>query len=207
MRIRGLGLPIQMLNGPLGCDCTGDNSLLSGIGSYGKEIKWDTEPVINTYSWNRDGFWDCNDWKTWHSKIEAKYGTARANEVFMTWWNKQGTFAYAQDCYLFNQDFRNWWKSKKLPSETLTEFVTNSFDFITGAQDNILDAGGNVIANTANAASSVTKTASWLIPTLLVAAGAAVVYVGYKRYVKPAADGKKLKLAGHSKRKKLKSSK
>lgn len=162
-----------------------------GLGSYGKQIEWNTEPVINNYPWNRDGYWDCNDWMTWHKKIAAKYGVARANEVFIIWWNKQGFAAYGQDCMYVNKTFRDYFKSVGLSIDGMATYVMAPVDLIYNTQqtvadtaNQVVDDAGNIITNTTGAASSTTGVLKGIIP---VAVGLAAVGVGfyiYKHYIK-----------------------
>lgn len=163
-----------------------------GLGSYGKQIEWNTQPVINSLPYNRDGYWDCSDWMTWHSKVEAKYGLKRANEVFLIWWNKQGVAAYADNqCYIFNRTFRDWWKAKKLPAQTLLDYtITNQLDLVTDASGAVVNTAGKVIQTTAEAAENIAdaaggtaKVLKWVVPTLVVGAGAGLAYWAYKKYL------------------------
>lgn len=196
-------------NGVYALGCPGDSCGCNkkiGLGSYGKVINYNTEPVINTYPFNRDGYWDCNDWITWHGKlIEAfkqgrfasgiKYSAAealkKANEVFMIWWNKQGILAYGQDCYLLNRAFRDFWKAQNLPVEALAEYVTKPIDFVTGAGGKIIDTAGNlidtasdVVDSAGDTLSSTSKVLKVLIPVTIVAVVGGVGYFMYKNYLK-----------------------
>lgn len=162
------------------------------LGSYGKEIAWNTQPVINSLPYNRDGYWDCADWMTWHGKVEAKYGVKRANEVFMIWWNKQGGFAYAQQqCYIYNRSFRDFWKAKGLPAETWLDFSLKPVDVIVDASGKVLDTAGTVVNTTADAATNivqaagnVAKSLKWVAPTLLVVGAAGLGVWAYNKYLK-----------------------
>lgn len=181
----GLGCPDCMA----GC---GSPQQLLGLGSYGKPIEWNTEPVINTYAWNRDGYWDCNDWMTWHKKVAEKYGVARANEVFMIWWNKQGFWSYANsDCMLLNRTFREYFGKAGLKLDELALYVTKPLDFVKDTSGKIIDTAEAVVKNAGDAAANTTKSAANLAKVLTALVPIAVtgivvvagVYV-YKHYVK-----------------------
>lgn len=162
------------------------------ISGYGKPIEWNTEPVINNVPFvDRDGYFNCQDWMTWHGKVEAKWGTARANEVFMVWWNKQNMISYAQDCYISNRTFRDWWDKKGLPSETMGKYITAPYDAVTDIQKKILSTATNVVDNTGDAANALAKgakntakTAGFVAPALLIVALIGVGVYVHKNYIK-----------------------
>lgn len=186
-------MPIMMLNG-LGCSCQEQaqpTMFVNGLGSYGKQINWDTQPVINTYPYNRDGYWDCNDWMTWHKKVAEKYGVSRANEVFLIWWNKQSFYNYAMDCMLLNKTFRDYFNSVGLPLDNLANYIAKPFDFVLNTQDTVLTSGENVIKSGASAAedlaqgaASTANVAKYAVPLLVGGLALGVGYYVYKNYLK-----------------------
>lgn len=221
-------MTITMLNG-LGCGCQDAGApMLSG---YGKVINFNTAPVINTYVYDRDGYWNCNDWMTWHQKLveafmqgrfasKIKYSPAdalkKANEVFMIWWNKQSWYNYATDqCMLLNQTFRKYFNNTaKLNLDAVYSAAATPFDVAT----NLIDAGGDVVENIAAVVENVSESAKntsgvlkWLLPTLLVGIVVAGGFYVHKNYIKgddkirmprPSLSGVKRKSRKVTKRKK-----
>jgi hypothetical protein len=60
----------------------------SSIGT-GFNVEWNSIPVYTgVYSyWAGYAFWDCEDWKTFHVKLEQHYhSTAKANQVWLAAW-------------------------------------------------------------------------------------------------------------------------
>lgn len=165
------------------CNC---NS--KGLGSYGKQIEWNTEPVINTYVYNRDGYWDCNDWMAWHKKVAAKYGNARANEVFMIWWNKQSWYNYAADsCMLWNKTFRDYFNSVGLSLDKIANYVAAPVDILYDTQQSTKDVVKNVADTAVNVSETASNTGSVLkyaVPAALVLGLIGVGFYVHKNYIK-----------------------
>lgn len=208
-------MPITMLNG-LGCDSCGGTcgqksmsgfSGMRGLGAYGKIIAFNTEPVINNVPGiDRDGYFNCADWMTWHGKLVdafkggkfasgIKYSPAdalaKSNEVFLTWWNKQNAIAYTNICYSGNTAFRNWWQASGLPVQSFQNIFTSTYDFVTGTQKkvydtagNLVDSAGNVITETGKTASTLATVLKYAIPITVVGAVSLVAYYLYKNYAK-----------------------
>ncbi len=174
-----------------------DTDGVYGLGSFGKQIDWNTTPVINPYPINSDGYWDCNDWMTWHKKVAAKYGVARANEVFVIHWNKQGFWAYANsDCWIFNKQFRDYFKSVGLPLDALADYVAKPFDIaskVLDTSEKVVDSASKVIVNAGDSAVSTSKVLKVLIPVGVTAIVLGAGYFVYKNYLK---GNKKIKVAG-----------
>lgn len=202
-------MPITMLSGLRGLGCGSDCGCnkKQGLGSYGKVITLNTQPVINNVPGiDRDGYFNCSDWMMWHGKlVEAfkggkfksgiRYSDAQAlklaNEVFTIWWNKQNLLSYTSICYAGNTDFRNWWKRSGLASQSLQEVGTSAYDFVTQTQKkvldtagNVVDSAGNIIENSADAASNLTKALKYVIPVTVVGVIGLVGYYLYKNYGK-----------------------
>lgn len=208
-----MGMPIQMLNG-FGCPDCGGTCKGSGLGAYGKAIQYNTEPVINNFPGiDRDGFFNCADWMTWHMRLVdafkggkfasgIKYSDAealkKANEVFMIWWNKQNLVSYTSICYTGNVDFRNYWKKVGLPTNSISELITKPYDFVASTQGKVLDitgklvdSTGKVIDRTSGAAIGLTTVLKYAVPVTVTAVLAGVGYFVYKNYLK---GNKKIKI-------------
>lgn len=184
-------MPITVLDG-LGCagmqqPCQCSAAVgMRGLGEAAPIIHWNTEP--NTSADGRKVSWTCNDWIEWHKKIAVKYGVARANEVTQQWWDRlPWTDSKLYTCP-FNCTFHNYFKKvgggKGSFVPTLVCKTDEVFADITDSAGNVIVTAAQAAENVANAAKNTAKVASWIVPTLIVAAVTGVGYYAYKHYIK-----------------------
>lgn len=208
-------MPITMLNG-LGCQSCGGTcgqkpvssvNGMRGLGAYGKIIAYNTEPQINNVPGiDRDGYFNCADWMSWHGKLVdafkggkfasgIKYAPAdaiaKANEVFLTWWNKQNAISYTNVCYSGNTAFRTWWQASGLPVQSFQNIFTRTYDLVTDTQKKVYDTAGNLVDSAGNTITQAGKTAStlatvlkWVLPATVVGVVGLVGFYLYKNYAK-----------------------
>lgn len=178
---------------------------MNRLAGYGKVINFNTSPVINTYVYDRDGYWNCNDWMVWHQKLveafklgkfasKIKYSPAdalkKSNEVFMIWWGKQSWYNYAEDqCVLLNQTFRKYFKDvAKLNLDAAYTAAAAPFDAVTRIIEGAGNSVENIVAlaeNATAAAANTGKTLKWVLPALLVVGGVGLSVFAYYKFIKP----------------------
>lgn len=124
-------------------------------------ITADTEPVLDGWGWAE--YWSVYDWIKYHQLNVTKYGKAKANEKFLTYWNAQSTDANPWNWGKYNPDFRAYLKKYDLlPS------VTNVIaDVVSGAGE-VVSGGVEAVKDITEGAGSTIKTASMLLPIIFV---------------------------------------
>lgn len=166
---------------------------VEGIGT-GFNVQWNSVPVYHpgiVGYWSGDEeFWDCQDWITWHQKLEAHYNsTAIANQKWLeawrddrNWTQESSTLYWLMPSFLLppaancptdgNCWFIEYLYSKGIDVGTLFGSVScdlnNTVQNIVGSVENITSG----IENT-------TKVASYALP-IAVAVGAGV-YINKQR--------------------------
>lgn len=169
-----------MLSG-LGCDCQQQSGLRG-------TITFNTAPTSD---------WECQDWKFWHEELvkafmagafksRIKYSqpdaVRLANQVFVTWWNKLvGSFSSKNFCGYESQWF-NYFRSVGL--ESILSWFQGIFIPVATSAVKVTESATEAISNIADAAKNTTKTAKWLIPTILILATVGVGAYTYKNYIR-----------------------
>lgn len=124
-------------------------------------ITADSEPVLDGWGWAE--YWSVYDWIKWHSLNVIKYGRAKANDKFLTWWNAQSIDANPWTWGKYNPDFRAYLKKYDLlPS--VTNFIA---DVVTGAGD-VVSGATEAVKDITEGAGTTIKTASMLLPIIFV---------------------------------------
>jgi hypothetical protein len=153
---------------------------LSVIGT-GFNIEWNSSPVYHSGIWSGAPHWDCEDWKTWHIKLEQHYhSTALANQTWEAAW----------------RDDRNWTQESStlywlLPSGVLPStancptdgycwfieyFYSKGINLATslgGTSCNLQNIGQNIVQAATNLSAGINNTSkviSWGLPIGLAAA-------------------------------------
>lgn len=211
-----LGMPIQMLNGPMGCpDCGGTcgQRPVMGFGS--------TAPTQILFNSTPTSDWTCNDWMLWHQLLVQAFmagkfksgiryskadATKNANSVFMQWWNQVVSwFSYNYSFCGYGSDFLNYFKSVGL-TDHISALAATITPIVSSAPK-ISESVTKVVTNTVDTAANTTSVAKYLVPGIVVLAVGGIGYFVYKNYLK---GNKKIKigpaqLGAAPKRKKKKS--
>lgn len=171
-------MKITMLNG-IGCACQ-ERQALSGI-------TFNTAPTSD---------WECQDWKFWHEELvkafmagafksRIKYSRDEAirlsNQVFVTWWNKLvGTFSTKNFCGYESQWFAYF---KSVGLESILSYFQGFFVPVATSAIKVTESATEAVSNIADAAKNTSKTAAWLIPTVLVLGTVFVGAYAYKNFI------------------------
>jgi hypothetical protein len=171
----------------LGCGCTSCDHAVSGLGASPAPpvINWDTAP--DTSADGRKVTWTCQDWSGWHKKIADKYGVARANEVWVQWWNKQIGLLDSRN---FCETNCAWADYLEKAGAWQTSFLANINCKSTSAIKDVTNATADTISNVAKGAKGVSSVLKWALPAagiLILVGGGFYVYKNYIKADKKAA--------------------
>lgn len=151
---------------------SGEIPTQSGEGVRGI-ITADSQPDYD--GWGPDSYWGCAEWQAWHQVLEQEYGRARAKEMWLTAWEKQGSFDHALNACRYNSDFVSYFMSKGID---IRSFVSAIFTNVTEAAVNTTQAA----VNTTESAASIGKSLKWVLPVLGTAALVAGGVFVYKKF-------------------------
>ncbi len=112
--------------------------------------------------WGPDfrGYWNLNDWITWHQALVQAYGQAGANQKFVAAWNMNGYGSGPVDELEFNESARQYFIATGLGDAIDPSIFGLATDFFSGA------------AKISTGASKAAQTLNWVLPL----AGAALLY-------------------------------
>lgn len=97
--------------------------------------------------WGPDSWWTARDWIIWHGALKRAYGLDRANEIFITAWEKQSLFSAPIDARSFDEQFKAYARQNG--------FFDALFSGIGGLVGRVTSASGDVVAGTTSAVSNV----------------------------------------------------
>lgn len=134
--------------------------------------------ILKFWNWF-DTVWSCTDWMTWHKSLRSKYGLSIANQKFIAEWDNLATGSSAIDCRTFNTSFRDYMKKVGL-----LDALYYGIGYIAkpiGAAGDIITSAGNVVSDIGKGAEKTIRTASVLLPIILIIAVVfAIIYFGKK---------------------------
>ncbi len=133
--------------------------------------------------------WTCADWVTFFKALSAKYGEAKAKDIWTYWWNlglsksaggagdsKAGSgLVYDSvplDCRTFDSDFRVF-----LDKYKLKDVVYRGLGVITKP----IGVGVDIVKNASEAVDNTSKVLKYAVPVLVVVAGGLLVWWGVRK--------------------------
>jgi hypothetical protein len=146
-------------------------------GISGFVINWDSQPIYDTFdnSWSGVEAWSCQDWITWHTKLEQHYNnTQLANQAWLSAWQ-----ASDNQCWFLGQIGCPDTSYCRYDCENFVEYLASKGIDIGNLISNVSCDLSNVVLNLTSGTVQLSKGLN-LAMTLLPFAAA---YVGY-RYLK-----------------------
>jgi hypothetical protein len=127
-------------------------------------ITADSKPVLDGWGWDSN-YWSCDDWLSWHRLAAARYGVDKANQDFLTEWNKQTFGASTLDCRTINGSFREYIRSVGLLDALYDGAIIAK---PLGAASDVISSGSNVVSSVASGAENTINTIAKVAPILIV---------------------------------------
>jgi hypothetical protein len=143
--------------------------------------------------WGWDDYWSQQDWRTWYVALANEFGKPEAGDRFVQAWNSRTGFFESfgdvrADWVALDTEFREWAENEPTSagmnvleaiqkSVILGDIFGEGSEIVTGTVNNASDA----VNNATGAAVNTTKTLKWLLPVLMVLAGAMILYIIYSK--------------------------
>ncbi len=128
------------------------------------EITWESQPDYDGWGW--DTYWGCEEWMAWHKELKRKYGSEKANYLWKSAWDKQGSFDAPLNSCRYNTTFVNYFLNEGIDIRSfISALFTNSTETLVNATDATKEATSSI--------SSIGKQLKWILP--VVATGAVIV--------------------------------
>jgi len=130
--------------------------------------------------WGPDSYWSQADWATWLGTLVEEFGPVGVDMFYQAWSSRLGFWSTLGDVrnnwITLDTGFRN-----QMSKYTLTN-GTNLLEALEGTifLGGIMGGGSDAVNNVGDTLSSTTKTFSWLVPALLIAAGVIALYLLFK---------------------------
>jgi len=133
-------------------------------------IRWDSTPIYEDlyciFSCSND-YWTCADWEAWHKALDAKFGTYKANDIWLAAWQ-----APENQCLLLasmgcpdtdfcrvNCDFVEYFYSKGI---TIGNVLSNVYCDLSNVVMDITQVTSNVTGAAGNLSDGIQQTSSVL---------------------------------------------
>jgi hypothetical protein len=146
-------------------------------------VQWNTEPLLANPLLFWQDWWNAATWTRWHSKVMEKYGKARANEVFLIWWNKAPLLSPTIDYRTFDKPFIEYAKKNGFYDALFTG-IGGVLGKTAGALNKTTEAAGDVVGAAGDIASKAGGLAKFLADNLiiiLVVTALLILAITYKR--------------------------
>lgn len=85
---------------------------------------------------------NCADWLAYHKSLAAQFGKAKANEIWLFWWNKQSNWSSNKNWCKYDTEFSNYLKNQGID-------VGNIFSDVINTGVNIVDGAASGLSLTA----------------------------------------------------------
>lgn len=144
------------------CKCKG--------GLFGELISWNSEPDYD--GWGPDTYWGCEEWRAYHVALKDKYGKEKANQIWVTAWDKQGAFDGPKNSCRYNTSFVDYLLKQGIDIRSFTSAI---FTNVASSLVNVTETADNAT----DSLSTFGKQLKWLLPTAavgLIVIGGIVIY-------------------------------
>lgn len=75
-------------------------------------INWDSVPDYD--EWGIDTHWSCEEWMTYHKRLDEHFGKETANDIWNYAYAKSGNLSSNLDCRTLNSAFREYVNKNRL---------------------------------------------------------------------------------------------
>lgn len=128
-------------------------------------ITAESKPILDGWGWA--DYWTKEDWQKWHSLMVKKYGEAIAKQNFLSWWEKQDSFANPYNWAKYDKNFVNY----------LSKYGIDISSIVSAP----IIATQNTVNSVSAAVSNSAKVLKYAAPVLLVAGTALLIMYGYHK--------------------------
>lgn len=133
---------------------------------YDKTVTAESWPDFD--SWGPDYFWDSATWLLWHSKLKAKYGQERANQIFLGQYHDASFLAANYDWRTFDQAFIQYAKQENFYSALFPGVLGTAAAIGSGAGQ-LANAGAGVLSTGSDIVNDTLNFLRKAVPFVLIA--------------------------------------